>query len=452
MRLKPVIFLCAALVLAGVASAEMRGNLRLTNSPFLGGMTHNSVIVWARASDEIPVQVKYREKVTAGQWLMSEAITAKKADEFVVQIPLKNLKPDTVYEYDLLTNGLASYYTRSTEDPTFKTFPAPGTKGKFKIGFGSCSKVQADRSQPIWNTVWAKRPDVFMWVGDNIYGDTLQPTVLAELYRMQRDVPEQEKVNVHIPQFATWDDHDFGLNDWDQRHPEKNSALSRFKRYWANLGYGEPGNPGVYSKFSLGDVDVFLLDGRFHRDPNSTPNSPAKTMLGKKQLAWLKAGLKESKGTFKLLAVGTPWNDLKGTLGDSWAGFKNELNDLLGYIKDEKITGVVLMSGDTHVAELIVLPWANRGGYDFYELVSSPLGRETTGATLFRMGGVKRLRPVYDGDRNFGLIEIDTTATPPTLSYNAYNTKGEAVWATTFTVTADELKNGVSSWQAKVTK
>ena len=85
----------------------------------------------------------------------------------------------------------------------------------------------------------------------------------------------------HTPLVYMWDDHDFALNNHDRTNPIKFEALEVFKDYWANPSYGLPEVPGVFFRYSYGAVDFFFVDDRFYRDPNSDPDTPEKTMLGK---------------------------------------------------------------------------------------------------------------------------------------------------------------------------
>ena len=60
-----------------------------------------------------------------------------------------------------------------------------------------------------------------------------------------------------VPQLAVWDDHDFGLNNYDRRHPAKEAALATFRRYWPNPSFGTPEVPGVFFAYRYGGVDFF---------------------------------------------------------------------------------------------------------------------------------------------------------------------------------------------------
>ena len=49
-----------------------------------------------------------------------------------------------------------------------------------RISFGSCAKQ--DKPQPIWDAVVAGKPELFIFLGDNIYGDSADMNVLQAKY------------------------------------------------------------------------------------------------------------------------------------------------------------------------------------------------------------------------------------------------------------------------------
>ncbi len=172
-------------------------------------------------------------------------------------------------------------------------------------------------------------------------------------------------------------------------------------------------------------------------------------MLGEQQLAWLKSELQASTAVFKLLVAGGGWSRAKGPTGDSWAAFLHERDGIFRFIRDNQITGVVLLSGDSHVAELNVIAWSEEGGYDLYDLVSSPLAQDMPTSWLHRRPE-RRIRPVYFGGSNFGLIDFVFEPSPH-LVYRVIDVQGRSVWEP-FELAADELVNGVKSWPSKVSE
>ncbi|MFM7836911.1 MAG: alkaline phosphatase family protein, partial [Planctomycetaceae bacterium] len=89
--------------------------------------------------------------------------------------------------------------------------PVAGQQRLQRISFGSCAKQ--DQPQPIWDAIVAGAPDLFILLGDNIYGDSNDMQVLREKYGMLERQPGFMKLRAVCPVLATWDDHDYGRDD-----------------------------------------------------------------------------------------------------------------------------------------------------------------------------------------------------------------------------------------------
>jgi alkaline phosphatase D len=429
------------------AGRDDDGYPRLMQGPMVGAVSPTGVKIWARTTGEYPVAVEYATNFEMIGATTTEAVMSKKANDYVVVVEIDGLDPSTEYFYKILVNGAGDKYLLEYPAFRFTTAPPPGEAATFRVAFGSCPKFQDDRVQPIWPVISGFEPELFFWIGDNIYGDTLDPDILREEYRRQRDVSGLQPLLHNVSHLAVWDDHDFALNNHDRENPIKFEALEAFKDYWANPSYGLPETPGVFFSYSYGKVDFFFVDDRFYRDPNSDPDTPEKTMLGTAQFEWLKNELAASEAVFKVIVSGSGFSNAKGESGDSWAAFLHERNRLFDFIRDSEITGVVLATGDSHVGELNVIPWSENGGYDLYDLVSSPLAQRNPDSWLHRRPE-RRIRPVYFKGSSVGVIDFIFDDTPR-LMYRIIDIHGRNVWEP-FVVRADELVNGVTSWPDKV--
>ena len=177
--------------------------------------------------------------------------------------------------------------------PSFTTAPAPGTKGRQRIAFGSCVGESPAEAAAAWGEIAAHCEllpdaggfDLFLMLGDNHYGNTTQPAKLRTYYTAHRLSPGWREMSARRPVYAIWDDHDYGPNNSDGTQPGKEDSLRVFREFWANPAAGEPDNPGCYFTFQRGDMQCFMLDGRYHRSPNKMKDGPDKTMFGAKQLA-----------------------------------------------------------------------------------------------------------------------------------------------------------------------
>jgi alkaline phosphatase D len=129
----------------------------------------------------------------------------------------------------------------------------------------------------------------------------------------------------------------------------------------------------IYRKQRFGKhLEIFFLDFRSYRDPN--PHNDLNTrsnMMGEEQLAWLKSGLKESTATWKILSSHDPLGIITGSAGD-WdsygqddpqiKGREYELKDLLGFINDEGVAGVVSLTSDVHFTAYVNMSPKNAQG------------------------------------------------------------------------------------------
>ena len=87
---------------------------------------------------------------------------------------------------------------------------------KLKEGYDKHS-IPVKSWEPDNNFVVDYKPDLFVWLGDNIYVDTYdKPERFEQLYGQLGANPRYQKLKAACPQLAVWDDHDYGLNDGDR--------------------------------------------------------------------------------------------------------------------------------------------------------------------------------------------------------------------------------------------
>jgi len=314
-----------------------------------------------------------------------------------------------------------------------RTPPVHEESGRYTIAFGSCSHQEKfGEHQPIWDAIAREKPDCFLFIGDNIYlPNKLKeyPKSRAEVLKLycdtydhQRQMPEMQPLLRSTYSFALWDDHDFGKNNSNRTWPWKGVAREALNLYFPN-NYGLPDAKGCFYRFAWGDIDVFMTDDRSFRDPNHDP--ARKTFLGAKQLAWLKDGLAQSKASFKLVACG---NQILADTHphESWGvRFRPERDAFLEWLWQEKISGVIFLSGDRHFAELTRKRDPKGKGNDVWELTSSPLANDVykDGPTFESPDRVA----AYSDGVNFGVLDFDTTGKSPRVMLRVLDVQGKDV-------------------------
>jgi alkaline phosphatase D len=304
-----------------------------------------------------------------------------------------------------------------------------------RIAFGSCA--HQDKPQPIWDAIAAVRPDLFLFIGDNIYADTQDMEVMKAKYQKLAEVPGYQKLLKTCPVLATWDDHDYGANDAGADYPKKVESQQLFLDF-----FGEPtGSPrrkrqGVYDARVFGPpgkrVQVILLDTRYHRSPlkkreKTAPNEgpylpnsdPKATMLGEAQWKWLEeqlrvpAEVRLAVSSIQVVAEDHGW--------EKWMNLPHERNRLFQLIRATKAGGVVFLSGDRHLAELSEMDGG--AGYPIYDLTASGLNQASQ---RWRKQEVNRHRvATMNFGNHFGLITIDWDQKDPRLGLQIRDEAGD---------------------------
>lgn len=364
--------LCLSLVLQGAP--------QVAAGPMVGHVSEERARVWVQASGPgwlvLEVRPAGTEEWGRARWPSGRerraAVDAGR--DFTAVCEVDGLAPATDYEYRLCN---ADGPLPAASEQSFRTPPPPGEAEDFMVAFGSCAGDWGpDPSQPVWKAVDALHPQAFLWLGDNVYYDRdsaewTDPAAMGARWRTQRALPNLQPMLRRTASYAVWDDHDFGPDDTDRLYPHREASLGIFTSYWANPSFGTGGEQGVWHRFTRGRVEFFLLDTRFHRDPDWVEAGPDKTLLGAAQWEWLERSLAESRADFKVIVSATQvlarYHDY-----ESWNLYPADRDRLLRRIRERRIGGVFFLSGDRHFGE--VLRWLPPSApYPLWEFTSSPL-------------------------------------------------------------------------------
>ncbi|MDP4790509.1 MAG: alkaline phosphatase family protein, partial [Verrucomicrobiales bacterium] len=148
--------------------------------------------------------------------------------------------------------------------------PAGEPAALSRILFGSCLK-EAEAS-PIFETILAHKPGLFLFLGDNIYADTSDMAVMQAKYDVLAATPKFAELMKACPVHATWDDHDYGLNDAGADYEKRDEAQKIFIDFWGDAADSpRRTRPGIYEAKIYGEegtrVQVIMLDTRYFRGP-----------------------------------------------------------------------------------------------------------------------------------------------------------------------------------------
>lgn len=398
--------------------------------PQLGHIGPDRARIWARAAAPGVHRLWLFDE--SGRSPRSIEVHADAENDQCIVFDVRGLAHGTRYRFAIGDTAPAAGEL-AARSYSFRTAPDPAHPARVSLAFGSCCKDKPGEPLPIFDTIAANTPDALVLIGDTPYIDSTDLAVQRRRYREFFANPQLAALRSSTATYATWDDHDFGRNDTDGRLKGRENARRAFIEYHANAGAdgcgessedGEHGE-GIYSKFRLGPVEVFLIDARWFSRTEPSPVDPQKlTLLGARQWEWLRRELRASTATFKVLATGMIWNEsVRPLKTDYWGAYPHERAAVWEFIADARIDGVVLMGGDIHRSRLLKHPPGATGApYPLYEFISSPLSHN-----VHANANVPHPSLAWDvGDPSvFLLLEADSTVSPALLTGRWINAAGQ---------------------------
>lgn len=449
---RSALFLSTLLIIFSHFAVEAQ----LVAGPMLGHVELRTAKVW--------VEVKPGSSATCWYWKAGQMATMQKqrlssnASSWYSPLifDLVGLEMNTTYEYAIAVNSL-DIKKPTKADGSFTTTdlwqwrkPAPD----FSFLTGSCAYfnepvydrpgVPYGKDSSIFEAMAKEKAACMIWLGDNWYyreADYSSEWGLWNRAHHDRSLPILQPFLKAMPHYAIWDDHDYGPNDAEAGYPLKETSRNVFMRYWANPSYGFQ-QQGINTRIAVNDCDFFLMDDRSYRSSddmepkiNGAPN-PAKKMWGAAQMEWLKNSLLFSKAPFKFIVTGSQTLNPASPY-DCLQDYPIEFNELMQFLTEEKITGVVFLTGDRHHSE--VIQYARPGAYTLYDITSSPL---TSG--VGKVGGSEKDNPARIANtlveaQNYTRISISGKPKERVLMVEFLGIKGEklAQWS----ISENELKN-----------
>jgi len=247
--------------------------------------------------------------------------------------------------------------------------PLPPPDRVDRIVVGSCS-YDAVPNQPIWGAIRRRQPDLMVHLGDLVYADTEDDELLGEALRRLGRRPRFRKLLRHTTFLSVWDDHDFGPNDSDGRHGNKEGVRDTTLDFWMAPA-DDPRRSqegGLYGSWSFGPegrrVQVVLLDTRWSLSPRAARTDGgvgryapgAGQVLGEAQWAWLEAPLAQP-ADLRIVGSSIPYAT-EHTGWETWANFPREQARLSRLL--QQAGPLLVVSGDVHYGELSL----HEGVYD----------------------------------------------------------------------------------------
>jgi alkaline phosphatase D len=458
-------------------------------------------IVWSRADRPARIVVDYAFDESMRNARRVVGVAAMESSDFTARADLTGLPAGSVVYYRVQFQDLVNYRVYS-EPIAGRLLTPPSDRRSVTFAFSGDEAGQGWGINEAWGgyrvyeSMRRFHPDFFIHSGDQIYADgpivaevkledgsiwknvtTTSKSKVAETLDEYRGNFAYNLLDVNKRRFASevpflvqWDDHET-RNNWypqqtlgDTRYTVRSAALLSARAKQAMLEYNpfrlDAADPErIYRAFSYGpSLDVFMLDERSYRGPNTPNRQSALTeesaFLGSAQMTWLRDALKRSKATWKAIASDMPISlvvpDLnpdvpKGTF-EAWANADNgppsgrelEVADLLRFIKQNSIKNVVWFTADVHYAQATRYDPAKAQFADFdpfWEFVAGPInagtfgpnGLDLTFGPELKFVSVpqdnKQNRAPSVGQQYFGIAKIDGATQAMRVSLHDLNGK-----------------------------
>ncbi len=283
-----------------------------------------------------------------------------------------------------------------------------------RFALGSCASQ--DQPMPLFRHIIKEDPQLFLFIGDNIYSSRKEQRPPDFQYMKLDQIPIFQEVKSKFPILTIWDDHDFGANDGGSDNPYKTQYRKAFLDYWSQVRPFVIENEGaLYYSTLFGpqneNIHFIFLDTRFHRTPITQvqtdkgykqvlpTDNGTENMLGDAQWKWLEAELKKPAkikfiiSSIQFVANAHPF--------ERWGEFPAQKDKMIQLLKKTQAKNVFFLSGDRHIGT--IAKETIKGYGNIYDLTASSINRSRNLP--------EEIDPTYIGHstskENFGLITID---------------------------------------------
>ena len=396
----------------------------------IGDVTSTSAVVWARAAGaaELEVELTGPDGVRAA----AATIPTDRGEDFTGKARLAGLRPGTRYAVRVRGAGASvegGFVTAPARDAAARVdFVWSGDLG----GGGFCRRL--DGGYRIFRAMARQRRDFFLFVGDTIYADrkcdghdivpgaAFVATSLAQFrarHRYNREEPSVQDFFRGTSVYAIWDDHEVRNDFAGPADPLMPTGRRAFLEYWP-IAPREDEPARLYRKFRWGRLlEMFILDTRQYRSPNTDPDGPGKTMLGAAQRRWLVDNVSTSTAVWKVVVTSVTLSVPTGKpeRRDSWSnanvlgrpeegrGFATERDALLRTLRERGVRNLVFLAADVHHAELI--RHHPTPDWSFHEFIAGPLSASLGRPRPLDEGLNPRSLFARGGVYNFGEISVE---------------------------------------------
>lgn len=402
----------------GVASGEPWDEsvvlwTRLAPDPLNGGgMPAQSVEVkWELASDE-----QMKNIVASG--------TAVAAPDLghAVHVEVFGLQPARWHWYRFMAGNEVSPVGRTRTAPAYNVMPE-----KLSFAFASCQHYETG-FYTAYQHMAEENLELVVFLGDYIYeyagidgrvrrhnGDEIFTlNDYRNRYALYKGDALLQKAHASFPWVVTWDDHEVCNNYAGVFGRPAGDFLARRLAGYQAFYEHQPLRPSVFKRgltvelyrdLSFGRlIEMNVLDTRQYRTKIACGDGtkelcaealdPQATIMGREQKRWLMRKLDQSPARWNVMAQQVMMAPLDMEAGpgrkfsmDKWAGYAEELKQVMRFLTERKPANPVALAGDIHSN------WVTDLKADFSKPESAVIGTEFTGTSISSAGDGADTRP-----------------------------------------------------------
>lgn len=432
----------AALVPIAALGAEAAQAATGDSPSFLHGVASgdplpDGILLWTRVTPDagavpgsgagpaVTVGWEIAEDKAFSRVVASGAVTTSAAHDHTVKADVRGLRPQTPYWYRFTAGATVSPAGRTRTAPAAGTSPAG-----VRFGVVSCANWESGYFSAYRHLAARADLDAVLHLGDYIYeyktGGYPEAKYVVRPHEPRHEIltladyrtrhgnyktdPDLRALHQAHPVIAIWDDHEIANDTWSggaENHDPATEggfaarAAAARQAYFEWMPVRTSTEGTVYRRLSFGTLaDLHLLDLRTFRSQQAGIGSgavddPERTLTGRAQLDWLKAGLAGSQATWKLVGTSVmispvafgslpahllePLTELLGLPAgglavnvDQWDGYTDDRRELLGHLTDRSVRNTVFLTGDIHMAwandvpvTAATYPWSRSAGVEF---------------------------------------------------------------------------------------
>lgn len=376
------------------------------------------------------VRVHWAEMGKANNRKTLPWVGVRAEQDFTHQFAITGLEPGRTYRVSVEAREKPGAGISATASGTFRT-PCPPDISQdvtFTVVTGqSYWDLDDPAGYQIYPAMAKLKPHFVVPTGDTVYLDSEAPrarTVGLARYHWHRmySLPRHVAFHRHVPGYWEVDDHDSWVDDcWPTKSAPWMLPL-RFEQGFAIYREQVPIGRLTYRTIRWGrDLQIWLVEGRLYRSPNSMPDGPGKTIWGSEQLAWLKRTILASDASFRVLISPTPIVGPDRTKGKndnhSNAAFATEGNHFRNWTRQHRLTNFFVCCGDRHWQYLSVDPATG-----LREFSCGPASNEHAGGTP---GRNPKIQPFHRVKGGFLSVQVARKQGRPAILFRHHGVRGQ---------------------------